>query len=212
MRIVFFLLVVRIVFAQTDVYTEGTWAGRDAWQKPKELIRLLNVKEGGAVADIGCHEGYMTVKLAQAVGSSGKIYGVDVDQYKLDRLKQHLASRGLANVELIKGDYDDPKLPKNALDGVLVVDAYHEMDAYESILQHIRVSLKAGGRLVICEPIDDRRKNLSRKEQERKHEIGMNYVQQDLLAAGFNVIYAKEDFVDRVAIKGDRMWVVVAGK
>jgi ubiquinone/menaquinone biosynthesis C-methylase UbiE len=209
MKYVLIFLITYAAVAQRDVYTESTWADRDTWQKPKEILRLLNAREGSVLADVGCHEGYMTVKLSEVVGR-GRVYAVDVEQYKLNRLKEHLSKRGLENVSIIKGDYDNPKLPTNALDGVLILDAYHEMDDHDEILKHIKISLKPGGRLVICEPIADERKNESRAEQERKHELGIQFALEDLAKAGFEVIYKNENFVDRMAVKGDRMWVVVA--
>src|SRR5688572_22198607 len=73
-----------------DIYRESAWSDRDKWQKAGELIRLLEIKAGSQVADVGCHEGYMTIKLAKTVTPAGKVYAVDVDQPKLDKLKKHL--------------------------------------------------------------------------------------------------------------------------
>jgi len=196
----------------TDVYKESAWAERDKWQKPQEIIRLMNIKAGSVVADVGCHEGYMTVKLANAVGRSGNVYAVDVEQHKLDRLKNHLEARKITNVSLVKGDYDNPKLPARSLDAVIILDTYHEMDDHDEILLHIKASLKPGGRLVICEPIADERKNLSRSEQERKHELAMKFALEDLEKAGFQIITKQENFADRTAVKGDRMWIIVASR
>lgn len=213
--LLFFVLLAHYAHAQnpyTDVYKESAWAERDKWQKPQEIIRLMNIKAGSVVADVGCHEGYMTVKLANAVGRLGNVYAVDVEQHKLDRLKNHLEARRITNVSLIKGDYDNPKLPAGSLDAVIILDTYHEMDDHDAILLHIKTSLKPGGRLVICEPIADERKNLSRSEQERKHELAMKFAIEDLERAGFQIISRQENFVDRTSIKGDRMWVVVAKK
>lgn len=215
MKTAFLLLVACTAIAQnpyTDVYKESAWVERDKWQKPQEIIRLMNIKVGSVVADVGCHEGYMTVKLANAVGRSGNVYAVDVEQHKLDRLKNHLEARKITNVSLIKGYYDNPKLPARSLDAVIILDTYHEMDDHDEILLHIKASLKPGGRLVICEPIADERKNLSRSEQERKHELAMKFAIEDLERAGFQIISRQENFVDRTSIKGDRMWVVVAKK
>lgn len=215
MKQLFFLLISNFLFAQnpyTDVYKESSWKDRDAWQRPQEILRLLQVKEGAHVADIGCHEGYMTVKLSRAVGPSGKVYAVDVEQRKLDRLENHLRERRLSNVTVVKGDYNNPRLPLNSMDAVLILDTYHEMDEHNEILEHIKAALKPEGRFVICEPIAEERKKLTRKEQERKHELGMHFALEDLVKAGFKIISKNENFVDRTAVKGDRMWVVVAKK
>ncbi|MDZ7648340.1 MAG: class I SAM-dependent methyltransferase [Cytophagales bacterium] len=115
-------------------------------------------------------------------------------------------------VQLIKGDYDNPKLPLNSLDAVIILDTYHEMDDHDQILQHIKSSLKSGGRLVLCEAIADERRNSARSDQERKHELGMNFALEDLKKAGFAIIKQQDPFVDRTKEKGDKMWLIVASK
>ncbi len=194
-----------------DVYSEKAWADRDRWQKAPELIRHLALSPGSRVADVGCHEGYMTVKLADAVGTTGKVYAVDIEQSKLDRLDANLKQRSITNVVPIKGKEDDPLLPP-ALDAVIILDTYHEMDAHDQILQRIKQSLKPGGRLVLCEAIANSRKNVSREEQERKHELGLSFALEDVKKAGFTLVYQKEAFVDRTTEKGDIMWIIVVKK
>jgi ubiquinone/menaquinone biosynthesis C-methylase UbiE len=211
----FFILQFVIVIDATaqdawkDVYKEGAWAQRDTWQRADEIIKKLNLKAGSQVADIGCHEGYFTMKLAQTVHDHGKVYAVDISKDKIEKLRRHLADRNITNVTTIVGDEDDPKLTPHSLNAVLIVDTYHEMDAHLEILQHIKTALKSDGRLVICEPIADQRRKLSREEQERKHELGMNYASEDLKQAGFKIIWQQEKFVDRLKEKGDYMWIIV---
>jgi precorrin-6B methylase 2 len=195
-----------------NIYTESAWKERDEWQRPKAIIAHLALKPGSRVADVGCHEGYMTVKLAAVVGSTGRVYAVEVDQNRIDKLKRHLAERKIQNVTTIVGDNDDPKLPLNTLDAALIIDTYHEMDDHDDILRHIKESLKPGGRLVICEPIATDRKNSTRSEQERRHELGMNFVLQDLQKANLKILFRQEAFIDREKIKGDKMWIIVAVK
>lgn len=190
-----------------DVYTESTWTDRDRWQKADELIRQLNLRPDSHVADVGCHQGYMTVKLASV---AAKVYAVDVEQPKLDKLKNILTKRNISNVTLIKGDYDNPKLPANTLDAVIILDTYHEMDDHDEMLQHIKSALKPGGRLVLCEAIAEGRRESSREDQERKHELGMSFALDDLRKAGFTIIKQEDPFVDRTKEKGDKMWLIVA--
>lgn len=212
-----FLLILFLLFVYgqdpwKNVYSEKAWAERDTWQKSQEIIRNLNLKAGSNVADIGCHEGYMTIKLSAVVGLKGKVFAVDIDQPKLDKLLVHLTQRKINNVTLVKGEEDDPKLPVNSLDAVVILDTYHEMDDHDEILQHIKSALKPGGRLVICEPIADERKDKPRATQEDRHELGMQYALADLTKAGFKILLKNENFVDRTKIKGDRMWLVTAQK
>ena len=194
-----------------NVYTKSAWTDRDKWQKSGELIRQLNLKPGSQVADIGCHEGYMTFKLSTAVGEKGLVYAVDVEQNKLDQLKINQQQSKVKNVVAVKGDYDDPKLPVNSLDAVIVVDTYHEMDDHDAILQHVMKALKIGGRLVLWEPIAEERRKMLRADQERKHELGIIYALDDLIKAGFTILKKQDPFVDR-SEKGDKMWLIVATK
>jgi SAM-dependent methyltransferase len=62
-----------------------------------------------------------------------------------------MAQRKISNVEPILGAVDDPKLPAEALDLVLLVDVYHEFSEPQKMLRHIRESLKPDGRLVLLE-------------------------------------------------------------
>lgn len=195
-----------------NIYSQHAWAERDKWQRADELIRLLNISQGSAVADIGCHEGYMTFKLAKAVGNLGAVYAADIGEAKLEKVRKRAEQNNLNQVKIVRAEQDNPMLPRNSLDAVIILDTYHEMDDHAEILQHILTSLKSGGRLLLCEPVADARRNLSRDAQERKHELAMHYAVADLKGAGFRVIYEKENFIDRVKEKGDRMWVVVAVK
>ena len=195
-----------------NVYTESAWGARDKWQKADVLIEYLSITAGSKIADIGCHEGYLTIKLSGAVGEMGTVYAVDVEKTKLDRLHANLEKRGILNVTVVKGEYDNPLLPLNSLDAVVILDAYHEMNEYVKMLQHIKESLKPGGRLVLCEPIADERRKLNRIDQKQKHELGMNFALEDLRKAGFTILKQQDPFVDRMKEKGDKMWVVVALK
>ncbi len=196
---------------QRNVYSTHAWEERDEWQKPHELIRLLDIDERSHVADIGCHEGYMTFKLAEVV-THGRVYAVDVDQWKLDKVKLLMDERNLRNIQVTKGDYDNPHLENISLDAVLILDTYHEMDDHDKILQHVKTALKPGGRLVVCEPLADERRELPREAQENRHELGMEYAVSDLEKAGFRITFKKDPFIDRTKVKGDKMWVVIAIK
>lgn len=195
-----------------NIYSQQAWAARDKWQRSEEIIRLLRISQGSRVADIGCHEGYMTFKLAREVGESGLVYAVDVEQGKLDKVRKRADENGIAQIRTVKGDRHDPKLPAGILDAVIILDTYHEMAAHAEILQHVKASLKKGGRLLICEPIADERRILSRAEQEKKHELALEFALADLKNAGLRIVHQKDNFIDRTKEKGDRMWVVVAEK
>jgi ubiquinone/menaquinone biosynthesis C-methylase UbiE len=195
-----------------NIYSESKWEERDKWQEAERIIALLKLDKGSAVADIGSHQGYMTVKLSAEVGESGKVYAVDVSDYQLENLRSNLEARDISNVEVVKGDYDDPHLPENMLDAVLILDTYHEIDDYITVLGHIKAALKDGGLLVIAEPVSEERRGLPRDEQTARHEIDYKWVEAELIEAGFEIKYSQDPFLDRTVPKGDKLWAVVASK
>src|SRR6186713_1531595 len=125
-----------------DIYKESAWEQRDTWQRADAIIQKLNIKVGSQVADVGCHEGYFTIKLSRVVAKDGKVYAVDISRDKIEKLKKHLEDRKIENVAAIVGEENNPHLPALSLDAVLIVDTYHEMDAHQQILQSIKEALK----------------------------------------------------------------------
>lgn len=209
----FFFCFPGVILAQDqwkNIYVESAWPERDVWQKADSIIQTLILQSGSVVADIGCHEGYMTFKLSKVVGVNGRVYAVDIEPNRLEKLKANLQTREIDNVTVVKSEYDDPKLPANALDAALIIDAYHEMKSHDIILSKIKASLKPGGRLVICEPIAENRRGWSREKQAEKHELLLSFALKDLRKAGFQILFQQDRFIDREKIKGDKMWLVVA--
>jgi ubiquinone/menaquinone biosynthesis C-methylase UbiE len=130
------------------------WLERDKRideEAPDEAIRLLQIASGASVADIGAGSGYMTVRLADKVGPTGRVYANDVQPQMIEILRRRLESKKITNVVLVQGEVDDPKLPAATMDVALMVDVYHELSQPQLMLRHIRESLKPAGRLVLLE-------------------------------------------------------------
>jgi ubiquinone/menaquinone biosynthesis C-methylase UbiE len=89
--------------------------------------------------------------MAERVGPQGKVYANDVQPEMLTMLRRNMGQRKLTNVETVLGAYDDPKLPANAIDLIILVDVYHEFSQPQQMLRGIRESLKPDGRLVLLE-------------------------------------------------------------
>lgn len=124
---------------------------RELEEDPDLAMRLLRVERGSAVADVGAGSGYFTVRLARAVGAAGRVYAVDIQSGMLELLKQKLARERLTNVIPVLAAEDDPRLPAQSLDLVLMVDVYHELSSPQVTLAHLKRALKPGGRLVLLE-------------------------------------------------------------
>lgn len=120
-------------------------------EHPDQALDALNLQPGSTVADIGAGVGYFTFRMAERVGPSGIVYGQDIQPEMIRLLKENMAARKVTNVRPVLGSYDDPKLPKNALDLILLVDVYHEFSEPVKMVDAMRESLKPNGRLVLLE-------------------------------------------------------------
>ncbi|MCL6265949.1 class I SAM-dependent methyltransferase [Flagellimonas myxillae] len=193
-------------------YTEEDWPERDEWMQTEALLQLSGIGLGDKVADIGCHEGYLSMRLSRLVQETGRVYAVDVRSDRLKTLRENAADRNLKNIITILGDYDNPKLPSDELDAVFIIDTYHEMDSYEEILRHVKNALKVGGKVMLLEKLKDRVRGKTRRDQVNAHSLGPEYVRRELRQAGFTIISEIEDHGDWERDSSKQMWVLVAEK
>ncbi|QDT68138.1 Ubiquinone/menaquinone biosynthesis C-methyltransferase UbiE [Planctomycetes bacterium MalM25] len=140
--------------AQTMHYLGAPWLvrdSRDREEEPAKMLGALGVEPAQTVCDLGCGNGFYTLKLAKLVGPKGRVLAVDIQPEMLDLLTTRAESRGVTNVEPIEGAVDDPHLPAGAVDLVLLVDVYHEFSHPPEMLGAIRASLKPKGRVALVE-------------------------------------------------------------
>ena len=124
---------------------------REQEEQPDKALDELKIAKGSTAADIGAGVGYMSWRLAERVGPTGKVYANDVQPQMLDLLRKNMEQRHIGNVVPVLGELDDPKLPQGQVDLVLMVDVDHEFTNPQAMLRHIRESLKPEGRMVLLE-------------------------------------------------------------
>jgi ubiquinone/menaquinone biosynthesis C-methylase UbiE len=124
---------------------------RDAWQRPDEVMDALGIADGSAVADLGAGGGWFTIRLARRVGPNGVVFAEDVQPEMIEAITRRVEREGLTNVKPILGAPTDPRLPEAALDAVLVVGVYHEVEDPVALLRNIARALKPRGRLGIID-------------------------------------------------------------
>ncbi|MBK5292252.1 MAG: amidohydrolase family protein [Acidobacteriia bacterium] len=177
---------------------------RDRNAKVADVFTAMGVKEGAQVAEVGAGDGFWVVRLAP---KAGKVFAVDIRQPAVDRLRKRIEEDEIGNVTVIRGEQADPKLPKGALDAILIVNVYHEFKDPKQSLTRMAEALKPGGRLVVIDGIEKKDPTRPREELSENHEFTPNFVEADAREAGFEIVERRDPFYS----EGVREhWMVVA--
>ena len=125
-------------------------------QSPHRILRP-HLKNGDTAIDLGCGPGFFTLPMAELVGSSGTVIGVDLQQEMLARVKAKLAKvkdrSCLADVLLHQCSQVDLGLDDSIrADFVLAYYMVHETPDQNSFFQQVKKIVKSTGRILIVEP------------------------------------------------------------
>lgn len=124
---------------------------RDKAGEPDQIVRLLGIRPGMTVADIGAGSGYLTVRLSPVVGPRGRILAQDIEPSYLKGLVQRVKKLGLKNVTIGLGEAHDPRLPPASVDIAIMVHMYHEIADPFALLYNLAPALKRGGTVGIVD-------------------------------------------------------------
>jgi SAM-dependent methyltransferase len=140
--------------AQTMHFLGAPWLIRESRDREEDtttLMKILGAKPGDTVADLGCGNGFYSLRLAKQIGPEGEVLAVDIQPEMLRLLKARADEQEIDTIKPILGTLIDPKLPAKSLDLALLVDVYHEFSHPVQMLKEIRAGLKPEGRLALVE-------------------------------------------------------------
>jgi predicted methyltransferase len=163
--------------------------GRDERLQVNRVMDLLGIEPGRSVADIGAGSGWFTVRAARRVTNSGRVYAVDINSEAIQFIEQRAKKEQLGNMKTILSKPDDPQLPPDSVDAVLLLKTYHEVTHPIALLRNLRPSLRAGAKVGI----------IDRNGTGENHGISKDVVIQEAGQAGYE-LRDTQDFV-----KGDGM-------
>jgi SAM-dependent methyltransferase len=163
--------------------------GRDEKLQVNRVMDLLGIEPGRNVADIGAGSGWFTVRAARRLANSGTVYAVDINPEAITYVEQRAAKEQLNNVKTILSKPDDPQLPADTIDVVLLLKTYHEISHPAALLSNLRRSLRPGAKIGI----------IDRNGDAQNHGVGKDVVIREANAAGYE-LKSSHDFV-----KGDGM-------
>jgi 2-polyprenyl-3-methyl-5-hydroxy-6-metoxy-1,4-benzoquinol methylase len=124
---------------------------RDRRGEADDVMARAGIEPGMTVADIGAGDGYYTIRLAARVGATGRVLAQDIQPKVIERLADRVTRENLSNVLIKLGAADDPRLPANSFDRVLMVHMYHEIGEPYAFLWRLWPSLRGDGEVIVVD-------------------------------------------------------------
>ena len=121
---------------------------RDEWQKPVEVLRVLELRPEAVVGEVGAGSGYFTLRLASTVTH---VFAADADPRMVEMLRERIAASSVRNVTPVLALAEDPFLPSGRCDLVLTVNTYHHFPEPPAYLRRVARALRRGGRIAIID-------------------------------------------------------------
>ncbi len=173
--------------AQTMHFSGAGWLIRETREREERsshMLKELQIKPGMNICDMGCGNGYHTLRLAELTGEMGQVFGVDAQPEMLVMLRERAEKAGIENISPILGSFHDPRLPAGQIDMILLVDVYHEFSFPERMLAAMRRSLKPTGVIVLVEYREED------KEVPIKplHKMSKRQIMKELTPNGFRLV------------------------
>ena len=119
-------------------------------EMPDDVVANMGLESDQVVADIGAGSGYFSFRIADRV-PSGKVLAVDIQPEMLQLIERQKTNTGVANIEGVLGQIDNPNLAPNSIDAAIMVDAYHEFSHPFEMINGIYNALRPGGRIFLLE-------------------------------------------------------------
>ncbi|HEY7306571.1 MAG TPA: methyltransferase domain-containing protein [Bryobacteraceae bacterium] len=182
---------------------------RDQWQRPLDVLQVLDLKSGNTALDLGCGSGYFALKLSRTVGDRGKVLAVDIRRISLLFLWIRAALRSDRNISVTHAEPDDPHLPVGTVDAALIANTYHELTAPKTILDHVFHCLRPGGRLVVVDRGPGSGNGEPRDIETKHHELPMRVAEEEIRQSRFEIVSRQDHFIDR---PGEEPWWLIVGR
>jgi ubiquinone/menaquinone biosynthesis C-methylase UbiE len=149
------------------------------------VMDILAIAPGKTVADIGAGSGWFTVRAAKRVTETGAVYAVDINPEAVRHITDRAQQEHLPNVKVVLSKPDDPELPANSVDAVLLLKTYHEVASPIVLLRNLRTSLRPNARVGIVD----------RDGNGTDHGVQKKVVLREAEQAGYRLLEEHDDLV-----------------
>lgn len=135
--------------ADTARATERAYRTPEIMQQRMATLQALALRCGESVLDVGVGPGFLAHDMAQLVGDTGQVVGIDNAAAMIEMARGRCA--GLSQVEIKPGDADNLEFTDGSFDAVVCTQVLLYVAQIKQALSEIHRVLKPGGRAVVVE-------------------------------------------------------------
>ncbi len=161
---------------------------RDSWQKPQEIVEVMQINKTDKIADIGAGTGYLLAYLSQATGPKGKVYALDVEKKLVEFMKTRIQKEGLLNTSAEQIPFDSAGKRIKEVDKIVVLNTWHHIENRDKYSNKLIKDLKPGAEIYIV----DFEKGTKGPGPKESHRTLYKDTAKELQSAGFKCKQAKE--------------------
>jgi ubiquinone/menaquinone biosynthesis C-methylase UbiE len=121
---------------------------------PVANLAKFGLTDGHKVVDLGAGSGFYSIEAAKRVGSSGRVYAVDVQKNLLERLRSMATTQGVRNIEVVWGNAEKiggTKLREAIADRVVASNVLFQIEKPDDFCLEIKRILKPGGKVMVID-------------------------------------------------------------
>lgn len=127
---------------------------KDMFSDPASNLAKLGLIDGQKIVDLGAGSGFYSVEAAKKVGSSGRVYAVDVQKNLLERLRSIATNQGIRNIEVVWGNVEKiggTKLRESIADRIIASNVLFQVEKPDEFCLEIKRILKPGGKVLVVD-------------------------------------------------------------
>lgn len=114
-----------------------------------DLIALLRGRKGERILDLGTGPGEPAITIAQSVGPTGKVVGIDLSEKMVDIATRVARAQKVGNVEFLVMDCSAMSFPDQSFDGAISCFGFQIFTDPERAARETHRVLKPGGRAAV---------------------------------------------------------------
>ncbi len=121
---------------------------------PATNLNKFGLTEGMKVVDIGAGSGFYSIEAAKRVGTTGRVYAVDVQKDLLERLRSVASSQGIHNIEVIWGNAEKiggSKVRESVADRVIASNVLFQIEKPDDFALEMKRIVRSGGKIMVID-------------------------------------------------------------